>query len=53
MKAFLPPGTKLTVRKLNSEVSVLSGLSVKRVLTVKDSTRDFIVTYKQCFVYSL
>lgn len=47
MKAFLPPGTKLTVRKLNSEVSV------KRVLTVKDSTREFIVTYKQCFVYSL
>ena len=39
MKGFLPPGTKHTVR--NNEVSV------KRVLTVKDSSREFVVTYKQ------
>ena len=49
MKAFLLPGTKLTVRN-----SVrIKRVSVKRVLTVKDSTREFVVTYKQCFVYSL
>ena len=39
MKGFLSPGTKHTVR--NNEVSV------KRVLTVKDSSREFVVTYKQ------